>query len=65
MTLRLQVKLDKEAKDKLNVPSLCFHLDSHEKPQHEDSLRKCCSQHFHNSNHNSLRKGDKVVQQCT
>jgi hypothetical protein len=42
------------------VPSLCFHLDSHEQPQNGHSLHKCCSQHLRNSNQNSLRKVKKL-----
>jgi hypothetical protein len=36
---RLQVKLDKEAKEKMNDPNLCCQLDSHKQPQHEDSTQ--------------------------
>jgi hypothetical protein len=38
--LRLQVRLDKEAIDKLNDPILCYQMDSCEKPQHEDLSRE-------------------------
>ena len=38
MTLRLQVRLDKESMEKLNDPRLCCQLDSRKQPQHEDPL---------------------------
>jgi chromosome segregation ATPase len=42
--LRLQVRLDKEATDKLNDPILCCQLDSCEQPQHEDPSREIVAQ---------------------